>query len=427
MNDIPIDPANRDRADTHPEDDLRRGKRNALLVVAAAEINAYGIGGASLSRIAQKAGMTRSALYYYFPSREDLALQCYARACTRQSADLDAAERSQGNGYDTLIAFIRAALDPDSEEVVALSELDALSAGAKQEIARAYTANVDRLRRVIRRGIEDGGLRACDDEIVAHSLFGFIAWTPQLLNWSSGPELATFRDRSVEALVDLFSNGIATDPAFRFEPSRSIAEFFPAPPRTFDKAGLAEARIEDLARTASQMFNRCGINGVSLEEITTQAGASKAAMYHYLKSKNDLVLRCYRRSYTLYDRFADAAKADSATGLQALLMGLYLNIQSHTSGLSPLAQIIGPAALPAAARREFQERSITLHEKYQSLYDLGIADGSLRKIDSSTFVMLSPGAFEWLPKWIGPEDARTPDGIATDIIGLFIRGLKTGR
>ena len=59
--------------------------------------------------------------------------------------------------------------------------------------------------------------------------------------------------------------------------------------------------------TASQLFNRRGIDGVSLDDITAELGATKGALYHYLDNKADLVVRCYRRSFDLTERFADAA------------------------------------------------------------------------------------------------------------------------
>jgi hypothetical protein len=37
---------------------------------------------------------------------------------------------------------------------------------------------------------------------------------------------------------------------------------------------------------------------------------------------------------------------------------------------------------------------------------------------------LGAGAFEWLPKWFEPGDARASEALTREIIDLFARGLR---
>ena len=63
-----------------------------------------------------------------------------------------------------------------------------------------------------------------------------------------------------------------------------------------------------MLETASRLFNESGIDGVSLEQIAAALGATKGVLYHYFADKGELVLRCYERSASLDEKFADLAE-----------------------------------------------------------------------------------------------------------------------
>jgi AcrR family transcriptional regulator len=401
----------------------RDSRIEALLDTASQELNVRGVASASLAGIARGLGLTRAALYYYVKDREDLVFQCYRRSCVVMARDLAAAAAEPNDGLGRLLSFTRRALDPDRPPAAVLSELDYLRGEARAQIAAAHAENVAALRAIIRMGIADGSLRACDDEIIAQTLIGLVAWAPLSVAWVEATD-ATFRARTVNALDDLIRHGQASDPAYRFVPPVRIGAFRPAPPKPFDRAAVAEAKIDELLLTASDLFNRRGVDGVSLDDITGALGATKGALYHYLENKTDLVVRCYRRAYDLYERFADAAEASTGSGLEAALIGHYLNIQAHTAGLSPLIQLAGAEALPTKAGREIRRRSRALQRRFEAFGRRGLADGSNRPMDFDAISQLGAGSFQWLPKWIDRSDPRTADTIAEEILGLFVHGLR---
>ncbi|HEY1448870.1 MAG TPA: TetR family transcriptional regulator, partial [Caulobacteraceae bacterium] len=266
---------------------LRRGRdarREALLEAAAAEFNARGVSRASISRIAAAKGLTRAAVYYYVRDRDDLVFQAYRRSCELTALDLDGAEQSGAGAMATIETFVRLSLDPDRAVSAVLGDLDYLKGAERKVIATAHEANVQRLRGIIRLGSATGELRFCDDEIIAQALIGMLAWIPLSAEWVEGPD-ADYRARAVDALIDLLTNGEAADPNWRFEPPIGISAFFPPPPDPFDRAQVAEAKLERLLMTASAVFNRRGIDGASLDEVARTLGATKGAFYHYLDNK----------------------------------------------------------------------------------------------------------------------------------------------
>jgi AcrR family transcriptional regulator len=398
----------------------REARRGGVLAAAARQLNAAGASGASFAKIARDLGFSRAALYYYVADRQDLVLQCYRQSCALMAADLAAA--SGPTGLARLSDFIRRALDPEREPVAVVSELDSLAGDAHAEIAAAVGANLAALRGLIRGGVADRSIRACDDEAIAQAVVGALSWATLSDQWVEGADV---RARTAQALLDLLIEGHGADPDLPFVSPVRIETFFPPPPAPFDRAAQAEAKVEQLLMTASRFINRRGVVGASLDDITAELGATKGALYHYLKNKSDLVVRCYQRAMRLYEAFADAAGANGATGRDRGQIGLYLNVQAQASGLSPLVQLEGVEALPPGFRREMRRRSRALYERFSAWALEGVADGSNRAdVDLDAISLLGAGVFEWLPKWFDPADPRASGALADEYCRLFIAGLR---
>ena len=410
------------RPTTSPSGEAR-DQRTLLLAAAAQEFNARGIAGASIARIARSVGLTRAAVYYYVKDREELAALAYAQTCASMARDLENARKTKGAGLSRLLTFVRIALDSKRAPEAVLSELDFFEGRVRREIEEAHAANVASLRDIVRDGIADRSIRPCDDEIVAQTIIGTITWIPLSVDWVEGTD-ASYRGRTIDALCDVLTHGEAADPGFEFVPPIGIDAFFPQPPKAFDRKAESEAKIEHMLMIASRLFNRRGIDGTSLDDIMEAAGATKGALYHYLDNKTDLVVRCYRRAFTLYERFADASERLGRTGLERAMIGTYLNVQAHASELSPLIQMVGASTLPQRAKREITQRARALQRRFSAFGREGLRDGSFREIDFDAVAQLGAGAFEWLPKWFRADDPRRHSLLAQEITTLFIRGLR---
>ena len=401
----------------------REARREALLDAAAVEFNVRGVSRASISRIAQAKGLTRAAVYYYVQDRDDLVFQAYRKSCEVMAADLEAAMAAQDDCLAQLITYIRLALDPRRPPTAVLGEMDYLRGEPRAAIADAHARNVETLRGVIRAGIAQGTIRPCDDEIIAQAIVGFVAWGRVSEDWVEGRE-SSYQARSLKALVDLVVNGRAADPDYAFDPPISIAAFFPPAPDPFDRAAVAEAKVEHLLRVASQVFNRRGVDGASLDDIVEALGATKGALYHYLDNKTDLVVRCQERASILYERIVDAADRLGRTGLEKANIGLYLLVQTHTSGLSPIVQTVGGEALPPSTLRRLRRRNRGLQRRYESFGELGLRDGSFRSVDFAALSQLSAGDFQWLPKWFDRADPRAATILADETVRFHTHGLR---
>jgi AcrR family transcriptional regulator len=402
--------------------DLRGDRLDALLDAAAAEFNLYGVAGASLSRIARSVGLTRAALYYYVESREDLAFRCYERACRALAADLAAAAGAR-TGLQRVRAFVLAALDPARPAGAVLTDVACLDAVRRAEIEGLHGRNAARLRKFIDDGIRDGSVRACDAEVAAQAILGMVFWTPLAGEWTpeAGDEV---RRHAAHSIAELVTDGVAADPDAPVECPLDVAALAFRPGNAFDREAAAAMKAELLTRTASHLFNRRGIDGISLDQLTRELGATKGAFYQYFADKQSLVVECHRRAQRLFVAIADAAERLGRTGKERGLLGLHLLTQAYASDLAPLAPLTGLEALPAKARGPILKRAAELQQRYERYSHEGVEDGSYRAFDVRTLSTTGAGVFAWIPRWRRDDDPRSARAIADEMVALFARGLR---
>lgn len=192
-------------------DELHETKRIALLREAAGQFTRKGFHAASLDDIAQKLGVTKAALYYYFPSKHALMRECCARALDAGLRALERARREGASGREKLKLTLRFYLKEMIDELsccVVMMEENALLPEDYAALIKVRDTFEYGLRDLVREGVADGSIAACDPKLVVFALLGAINWAPKWFrpdgDWSA--ELVS------EALTDLLERMLSPEP-----------------------------------------------------------------------------------------------------------------------------------------------------------------------------------------------------------------------
>jgi len=251
-----------------------------------------------------------------------------------------------------------------------------------------------------------------------------ISWIPLAPRWvGDDPEI---RARSTAAAIDLVRNGVAA----RARPGDILPgidadALRPARGSLFSREDAAAMKTEELLRTASRLFNRKGIDAVSLDEVGAAVGATKSVVYHYLTDKPDVVAQCYRRAFALGDRVLAAMDEVEGDGFARAVAGFRLLVEVNARAeFSPLVPLAGVDALHEDARREIVALARRSEETFPAAAQAGIADGSIRPIDLIGTAVALAGTFGWIPKWYDGEDDAVTARIADEFQRLYAFGLR---
>ncbi|MBI1238588.1 MAG: TetR family transcriptional regulator [Alphaproteobacteria bacterium] len=165
-------------------------RREAILDHAANLFAARGFEGASISDLAKACKTSKSLLYHYYPSKEDLlywVMSSHIDALLGAASDLAVAEGGAPERLARLVTrFLQIYVGAASRHKVLLNELRSLPAARRAEIIakqRSVIAAVERLLTAVRPDLAKDARRA---RAVTMLCFGMINWTSNWLD-PSGP------------------------------------------------------------------------------------------------------------------------------------------------------------------------------------------------------------------------------------------------
>ena len=81
-------------------------KHSAILSIAAKLFNTKGARSTTLSDVADKLGLTKTSLYYYVKTKEDLIYQCYDAAMRQAHKTLDQVEQTTDDPFERILLFM---------------------------------------------------------------------------------------------------------------------------------------------------------------------------------------------------------------------------------------------------------------------------------------------------------------------------------
>lgn len=182
--------------------------RQGVLEAAVALFNRLGYDRTSMNDIAAALGITKPALYHYFPSKEKIFTASIERASEIVGSALDEGTPQDGPAMDRVEAFVKAyaqaLADPVFRSLV-LADERVLDAEGKAAIRACKRGSQLRLESLLR---EAGG-EAVDARAVARIIFGALNWSAVALGDSFGDSL----DALLASITHLTRQGLATPQA----------------------------------------------------------------------------------------------------------------------------------------------------------------------------------------------------------------------
>lgn len=155
-------------------------KRDAVLSVAAAAFCENGYHATSLDDIAERLSMTKSTLYYYFKSKDEILYRCMHRGLSNVRAAVNELYAVPGSGRDVLEAIMVKCAEQSLNVFSRCATL--IGEGPLPEARRKELLGLEReiwvkIRSVVERGMNDGSIARTDPRIVTSNLSGAITWT----------------------------------------------------------------------------------------------------------------------------------------------------------------------------------------------------------------------------------------------------------
>lgn len=191
----------------------------------------------------------------------------------------------------------------------------------------------------------------------------------------------------------------------------------------FDRDRQFAAKKRAVILSAAGAFRRRGYHNTSMVDIAKTLGLTKAALYYYVKNKEEILFESHIMAYDSMDEVLKKERAFHQTGLE-LLADTYrdfvgLLTQSGVSLLTDVDSLSGDWKAEVLSRRNQIERSVI------RLVREGQEDGSIREGDARLHVFFFMGALNWLNAWFEADGRLQGQEIADHFAQQLRSGLST--
>ena len=405
----------------------RETKRAAVLSCAAKLFNTKGARSTTLADVANRLGLTKTSLYYYVATKEDLIYHCYDANMRQAHDQLDRAEAAYGDATECLMAFLESqinttlrSLDGEGDFYAAPLEVASLKAEHREVLEEEYRRLLRRLIDLLNRGIEAGQIQPCNPVVTIRAIVGALDWSFYWLY-----EMPREQARGVvNVLRDLLIHGLLASPERAEGSEAATIPPLPAEDEAFDREAQNRLKQEAFLKAGTRCFNQKGFSGTSLDEIAEQLQVSKGAFYYHFANKEALLTQCF--DYTL-DQLEQAVarieqlEAPPAAKLEAACRHIFV-LQNSDQG--PLVHFNAITALPPEVRQRLLGRLASVHATLENYVAQAAEARQFRDIPPGIVIQLLTGALNAsmdLDAWQPIDDL---DQSAGDYFAVFFSGLS---
>ena len=185
-----------------------------------------------------------------------------------------------------------------------------------------------------------------------------------------------------------------------------------------------EAQRHRILKAAATCFNQKGYSGTSLKDVSRHLGLTDAALYYYVKNKEELVYQCYLRAAELGRAAMEQAVVDGTTGYDQALLYIQYHVEIMVGDAGPVAIMSEIPSLKRVHRNEILDVSRRHSAGFEEILERGIADGSINPCDVRMTGNAIMGSINWIPKWFHGK-AGMAEEIRNEFPQILMRGLQT--
>ena len=199
----------------------------------------------------------------------------------------------------------------------------------------------------------------------------------------------------------------------------------PAAVKTQSVVKTQSAREEEILAAAARIFREKGYHGTSVRDIAESVGLLKGSLYHYIRSKEELLARLFDGALedTVRELETIAARDASAPArlrdmVKAYVLALTANIDAVGLYLREWRALPPPELARLRARRRAM----------RTLFEDVIAEGARRRElasgDEKISALAILGMCNWLFEWYRPRGRLRPEALAEELAERAVRSVS---
>lgn len=197
------------------------------------------------------------------------------------------------------------------------------------------------------------------------------------------------------------------------------------PPERRTRAGNRGGdRRRQIIDVAASLFDSHGYNNTSMEMLAEAVGIAKPTLYHYFKSKDQLLYRIHDEFISLLmarQREREATDGDPAEQLRWVMRDIMELMDTHRGHVRVFFE--HHRELPDDLRAVVRGQRDSYQASVEALVSQGVASGVFRQIDVRLTTLAIFGMCNWSYQWYRRDGRLPAQKIADEFIDLLLNGI----
>jgi AcrR family transcriptional regulator len=183
-------------------------------------------------------------------------------------------------------------------------------------------------------------------------------------------------------------------------------------------------RTVDIYTKAAEIFHAQGFDATSMSNIAAAVDLTKAGLYYYIQSKEDLLYAIMNYAMErLETKVIEPSRAfdDPAARLRSIIACHGKLLVEGNKAVAILTDEI--EGLVPKHRRQILDRKRVYFDFVRDTLETLRSSGKLRDVNSTVATFGLFGTLLWLPRWFRPDGPLAGDQIIEEIINIALGGL----
>ncbi len=184
-------------------------------------------------------------------------------------------------------------------------------------------------------------------------------------------------------------------------------------------------RKQKIIDTAAYLFQKKGYSSTTLDDVSNELGVSKAALYHYVSSKDELLSMIYTQALNKIFMDTNEISRMELPPDEKLRLIIHNHIKNIIIKNLPMLSVFFSEEnqLPEKDYQKIREEKRKYNRILEEIIKDGISKGVFKKVDIKLQSYAILGMCNWIYKWHkSDQNMYTPDQIADYFIALLETG-----
>lgn len=192
-------------------------------------------------------------------------------------------------------------------------------------------------------------------------------------------------------------------------------------------AGAGNPRRAQIIAVAADLFDRNGYHETSMQAIADRTGIRKASLYHYFRSKDELLVELHGTLMTVViDRHLDrrgTARLGPRDELRAMMRDVIGLMDSHPGHLRIFFESY--RELPPDVRTSVAAQRSRYRQLVADVIAAGNEAGEFREVDPGMTSLAVLSLMNWTYQWFSRSGPLSTDEVADHFWSMLLNGIGT--